>query len=120
MIFAMLCTALLMTTIVVFGLITENARDLPERSSRDDMQSKDDGRELERNQDRARDKEAQKKIAKANAPKKNAQKNPIQQMAPIPLPKKEKGSIKNKAPISSKGVTRNVSKGVTSVVSKKR
>ena len=120
MLLAMLCAAVLMTTIVVFGLITENAKDLPEKSGRDDMKDQGEGRGLGRNQDRAREQEAQKKIARANAPKKNNQKNPVQQISSIPITKKEKGMASNGTFMDSRGLIRNISRSIPSVTSKKR
>ena len=72
----------------VFHTITESAQ-AQEKS--DNPSAEAEGEFEAKNDDKQREQEAKKKIAKANTPKKNVNKNPVQQIASIPEPKKEKG-----------------------------
>ena len=87
MLFALLGVTLAVVTIAVFHAITENAQPQKEHQETSGGES---GSSDDRNQDKNREQEAQKKIAKVNAPKKNINKNPVQQIAPIPVPKNKK------------------------------
>lgn len=117
MLFALLGVALAVVTIAVFHTITENAS--AQEKSDNSGAEVEGGAEIE-NQDKQREQEAQKKIAKANSPKKNMNKNPVQQISPIPIPKKQKNKDMGVGGISNISKARSLGTSKVSVSTKRR
>jgi len=120
MIFALLA-ATMITAIVVFGSITENAaKEEPKTPQEPEVGDESMEFSNDRDKDKNREKVAQKKIAKANSPKNQVKKNSVQQIAPIPVKNKQNVRHPQKTPVNLSSNTPKITKSHSSVSSRSR